>query len=69
MEVLQARSSELTERIRTEQVSGKHLGDVSHNGASVTERQLGEGVFAGYGSLPNTTRIAAPTCSSGTASI
>jgi hypothetical protein len=44
MEVLQARSSELTERIRTEQVSGKRLGDVSHNGASVTERQLSDGV-------------------------
>jgi iron(III) transport system substrate-binding protein len=66
MEVLQARSSELTERIRTEQVSGKHFGDVSHNGASVTERQLGEGVFVPYGSLPGAARIAAPLTTDGT---
>jgi iron(III) transport system substrate-binding protein len=58
MEVLQARSSELTERIRTEQVSGKRLGDVSHNGASVTERQLADGVFMPYGALPNAARLA-----------
>ena len=66
MEVLQARSSELTERIRTEQVSGKRLGDVSHNGASVTERQLAEGVFMPYGMLPNAARLRTQVPTDGT---
>ena len=66
MEVLQARSSELTERIRTEQVSGKRLGDVSHNGASVTERQLSDGVFMPYGTLPNVARLASQFPTDGT---
>jgi iron(III) transport system substrate-binding protein len=66
MEVLQARSSELTERIRTEQVSGKRLGDVSHNGASVTERQLAEGVFMPYGTLPSAARLASSFPADGT---
>ena len=52
-EVLEARASELRERIRTEQAAGKVLGDVSHNGSTTTALQLAEGTFQPYGALPN----------------
>lgn len=57
MEVLEARTSELRERIRTEQAAGKVLGDVSHNGSTTTELQLREGVFMPYVSLPNASHV------------
>src|SRR5262249_36227718 len=56
MELLEARASELRERIRTEQAAGKVLGDVSHNGSTTTALQLGEGVFQPHGPLPNAGR-------------
>jgi len=40
-ELLEARASELRERIRTEQAAGKVLGDVSHNGSTTTALQYG----------------------------
>jgi len=60
MDVLEARASELRERIRTEQAAGKPLGDVSHNGSTTTQLQLSEGVFMPHGALPNQGRPAAP---------
>jgi iron(III) transport system substrate-binding protein len=60
MELLEARASELRERIRTEQASGKILGDVSHNGSTTTALQLGEGTFQPHGPLPNGKRPVAP---------
>jgi iron(III) transport system substrate-binding protein len=60
MEVLEARASELRERVRTEQASGKVLGDVSHNGSTTTQLQLNEGTFIPHGSLPNQPRPVAP---------
>ena len=60
MELLEARASELRERIRTEQASGKVLGDVSHNGSTTTALQLGEGTFQPHGALPNGKRPVAP---------
>jgi iron(III) transport system substrate-binding protein len=60
MEVLEARASELRERIRTEQAAGKLLGDVSHNGSTTTQLQLAEGVFMPHGPLPNQGRPVAP---------
>lgn len=57
MEVLEARASELRERIRTEQAAGKLLGDVSHNGATTTALQLAEGTFQPYGSVPGQSRV------------
>ena len=53
VELLEARASELRERIRTEQASGKVLGDVSHNGSTTTALQLAEGTFQPHGPLPN----------------
>jgi iron(III) transport system substrate-binding protein len=59
-ELLEARASELRERIRTEQASGKVLGDVSHNGSTTTALQLAEGTFQPHGALPNGKRPVAP---------
>ena len=52
VEVLEARASELRERTRTEQASGKVPGGVSHNG-STTALQLAEGTFQPHGPSPN----------------
>ena len=60
VELLEARASELRERIRTEQASGKVLGDVSHNGSTTTALQLAEGTFQPHGDLPNAKRPVAP---------
>ena len=60
MELLEARASELRERIRTEQASGKTLGDVLHDGSTTTALQLAEGRFQPHGPLPNEKRPVAP---------
>src|SRR5262245_3384056 len=65
-ELLEARASELRERIRTEQAAGKVLGDVSHNGSTTTALQLAEGTFVPYGALPNARRPVAPFSADGT---
>jgi iron(III) transport system substrate-binding protein len=66
MEVLEARASELRERVRTEQAAGKTLGDIQHNGSPITQIQLNEGVFVPYGTLPNAGRPVAPFKADGT---
>src|SRR5262249_6432874 len=65
-ELLEARASELRERIRTEQAAGKVLGDVSHNGSTTTALKLAEGPFVPYGALPNGQRPVAPFAADGT---
>jgi iron(III) transport system substrate-binding protein len=60
MELLEARASELRERIRTEQAAGKVLGDVSHNGSTTTTLQVAENTFQPHGALPNAKRPAPP---------
>jgi iron(III) transport system substrate-binding protein len=65
-ELLEARASELRERIRTEQAAGKVLGDVSHNGSTTTALQLAEGTFVPYGTLPSAGRPTAPFKADGT---
>ena len=65
-ELLEARASELRERIRTEQAAGKVLGDVSHNGSTITALQLADGTFVPYGTLPNAGRPVAPFKADGT---
>lgn len=66
MESLEVRASELLERVRTEQAAGRPLGDVSHNGAATTERQMTDGVFVSHGALPNAARLASPFTGDGT---
>jgi len=60
LDVLEVRASELRERVRTEQTSGKVIGDVSHNGSTSTGLQLAEGTFQPHGPLPNLKRPVAP---------
>ncbi len=57
---LEARASELRERIRTEQAAGRFIGDVSHNGATTSTLQAAEGVFQPHGGLPGIARLRAP---------
>ncbi len=66
VEVLEARASELRERIRTEESTGRVLGDVSHNGSTSTELQMREGAFVSYVSLPNAARLVSPFKADGT---
>jgi iron(III) transport system substrate-binding protein len=66
VETLEARASELLERVRTEQASGRSLGDVSYNGATATERQMLDSVFVPHGTLPGASRLVAPFTSDGT---
>jgi iron(III) transport system substrate-binding protein len=66
VETLEARASELLERVRTEQASGRALGDVSYNGSTASERQMSDSVFVPHGALPSASRLAAPFTSDGT---
>jgi iron(III) transport system substrate-binding protein len=66
VETLEARASELLERVRTEQASGRSLGDVSYNGAVATERQMLDSVFVPHQGFPGASRLSAPFTSDGT---
>jgi iron(III) transport system substrate-binding protein len=57
VEILEARASELRERIRTEQSAGRYIGDVSHNGQTTTALQALEGTFQPHGGLPGTAKL------------
>ena len=63
---LEARASEIRERVRTEQTAGRFIGDVSHNGATTTALQLADGVFQPYGALPNIGNLRPPFTADGT---
>jgi iron(III) transport system substrate-binding protein len=52
VEILEARASELRERIRAEQAAGRYLADVSHNGKTTTVLQMRAGAFQAHGGLP-----------------
>ena len=56
-ESLEARASELRERIRTEQAASRFLGDVQHNGATITALMLKDGNFQPHGGIPNAARL------------
>ncbi len=66
VDTLEARASELLERVRTEQASGRSLGDVSYNGSTATERQMIDSVFIPHGALPGASRLRAPFTGDGT---
>jgi iron(III) transport system substrate-binding protein len=59
-ESLEARASELRERIRTEQAAGRFMGDVHHNGGTTTALMLADGNFQPHGGIPNARRLAEP---------
>jgi iron(III) transport system substrate-binding protein len=58
-EVLEARASELRERIRTEQVAGRFIGDVNHTGSTTTSLMLKDGNLQPLGPVPNAKNLAA----------
>lgn len=60
VEILEARASELRERIRTEQAAGRFVADVSHNGRTTTVLQLRAGTFQPHGGLPSLGAIMPP---------
>lgn len=57
MEYLEARASELRERIRTEQAASRFMGDVHHNGGTITYLMLKDGNFQPHGGIPNASRL------------
>ena len=60
VETFEARASEVRERIRIEQASGRFLGDVHHNGATTTWLMLQEGALQPHGGIPNARNIMPP---------
>ena len=54
VEILEARASEIRERIRIEQAAGRFAADVSENGRTTTTLQIKEDhVFEPHGPLPS----------------
>jgi iron(III) transport system substrate-binding protein len=54
VDILEARASEVRERIRIEQAAGRFSADVSENGRTTTTLQIAQDhVFDPYGSLPS----------------
>ncbi len=59
-ESLEARASELRERIRAEQTAGRFLGDVHHNGGTTAYLMARDGNFDPHGGLPNLRQLVPP---------
>jgi len=59
-ESLEARASELRERIRAEQTAGRFLGDVHHNGGTTAYLMAKDGNFDPHGGLPNLRHLESP---------
>ncbi|MBX3501473.1 MAG: extracellular solute-binding protein [Alphaproteobacteria bacterium] len=60
IEKLEARASEVRERVRVEQSAGRFLGDIHHNGSTTTWLMQRDGNFQPRGDIPNTKNIVAP---------
>jgi len=58
VEVLDARASEMRERIRTELATGRVNGDLSHNGGSTNTLMARQGLLQPHGYMPNLQRLA-----------
>jgi iron(III) transport system substrate-binding protein len=57
---LEARASEIRERVRTEQSAGRFIGDLSHNGSTTTALQLQDRTFQPHGGIVGTSRLRGP---------
>ena len=53
VELLEARASEVRERVRVEQAAGRFLGDLHHNGSTTTWLMTRDGNFQPHGAIPN----------------
>lgn len=60
VEPLEARASEIRERVRIEQAAGRFVGDIHHNGSTTTGLMLRDGNFQPHGPIPNIRNIEPP---------
>jgi iron(III) transport system substrate-binding protein len=60
IELLEARASEVRERVRVEQSAGRFLGDIHHNGSTTTWLMQRDGNFQPHGVIPNIKNIVSP---------
>ena len=60
VDLLEARASEVRERVRVEQSAGRFLGDLHHNGSTTTGLMQRDGNFQPRGFIPNAKNIEAP---------
>jgi iron(III) transport system substrate-binding protein len=60
VDLLEARASEVRERVRVEQSAGRFLGDVHHNGSTTTWLMTRDGNFQPHGAIPNVKNIEPP---------
>lgn len=60
VEILDARASELRERVRAEQASGRFLGDVIQNGSTTMRHQGEEQAFQPHGEIPSLAGLRPP---------
>ncbi len=60
VELLEARASEVRERVRVEQSAGRFLGDIHHNGSTTTWLMQRDGNLQPHGPVPNVTNIEPP---------
>jgi iron(III) transport system substrate-binding protein len=60
IELLEARASEVRERVRIEQAAGRFVGDLHHNGSTTTWLMMRDGNFQPHGPVPNVRNIVSP---------
>lgn len=60
VELLEARASEVRERVRIEQAAGRFVGDIHHNGSTTTWLMTRDGNFQPHGDIPNLKNIMPP---------
>jgi len=66
VEILEARASELQERIRTEQTTNRVAGDFSHNGGSSGAFLEASGFYQPHGWMPNLSKLKEEFATNGT---
>ncbi len=60
VEMLEARASEIRERVRIEQAAGRFVGDIHHNGSTTTWLMTRDGNLQPHGAIPNVKNIVPP---------
>lgn len=60
VDLLEARASEVRERVRVEQSAGRFLGDLHHNGSTTTWLMQRDGNFQPRGEVPNVKNLEPP---------
>src|SRR5262249_11132810 len=60
VDMLEARASEVRERVRIEQAARRFVGDVHHNGSTTTWLMMRDGNLQPHGAVPNVANIVAP---------